>query len=52
MLMISVDKVMQILREYLICDGLYRDVDEVEIRCKLNMAAKVIPEKESEEWYE
>ena len=30
---------MQILKEYLVCDGLYREIDDIEIRCKLNQAS-------------
>lgn len=58
MLMVSVDEVMQILKDYLVCDGLYREIDDIEIRCKLNQASIEIPTPiptrtfTEEEWYE
>lgn len=55
MLMISVNDVMRILSEYLICDEYYREVDKVEIVCRLNqVASKPEAEKEftEEEWFE
>lgn len=54
MLMISVDDVMKILKDYMVCDGLYREVDDIEIRCKLNQSAHEVATKAhtEEEWYE
>lgn len=52
MLMISVDDVMKILKDYMVCDGLYREVDDIEIRCKLNQSAHEVKAYTEEEWYE
>lgn len=54
MLMISVDDVMKILKDYMVCDGLYREVDDIEIRCKLNQSAHEVATKTytEDEWYE
>ena len=56
MLMISVDEVMRILKDYMVCDGLYREVDKIELICKLNQAATEIPTPTKtfteDEWYE
>jgi hypothetical protein len=51
---------MRILNDYCICDGLYREVEKVELICKLNQASIEIPEPmpigaktfTEEEWYE
>ena len=57
MLMISVNDVMKVLSDYMICDGLYREVDKVEIICRLNQAATETDTKSGksfieEEWFE
>lgn len=57
MLMISVNDVMRILNDYMICDGLYREIDKVEIICRLNLAATEAESKADkvfveEEWFE
>lgn len=60
MRVISINEVMRILNDYCICDGLYREVEKVELICKLNQASIEIPEPipigaktfTEEEWYE
>ena len=57
MLMISVNDVMRILNDYMICDGLYREIDKVEIICRLNLAATEAESKADkvfaeEKWFE
>lgn len=57
MLMISVNDVMRILNDYMICDGLYREIDKAEIICRLNLAATEAESKADkvfveEEWFE
>ena len=59
MLMISVNEVMKILKDYLICDNLYKEIDKIEIICKLNQAAVdteiIVNSKKvfvEEEWFE
>jgi hypothetical protein len=50
--MVSIANILSILDNYMICDGLYRDVDKTEILCKLIAKSVEIPNKEPEEWFE
>lgn len=50
--MVSIANILSILDNYMICDGLYRDVDKTEILCKLIAKSAEIPNKEPEEWFE
>lgn len=50
--MVSISDVMHTLDDYMVCDGLYRDVDKTEILCKLIQVSVEITKKEPEEWFE
>ena len=49
---VSIADVLNILDDYMICDGLYRDVDKTEVLCKLISKSTKKPKKEPEEWFE
>lgn len=50
--MVSITNILSILDDYMVCDGLYRDVDKTEICCKLIAKSVEISNKEPEEWFE
>lgn len=52
--MVSIGNIMKILSDYMICDGLYRDIDESEIICKLIQVSVEVNKKPfvEEEWCE